>query len=99
MRLRYAVGIEDIGVELPFTLRTLYNFRSRVRAYEKREGVNLYEKVFEQVTDEQLERYRVAAGLQRMDSTQVLSNVAQSGRLALLISVLQQGIKGLGEEN
>ena len=98
MRLRYALGIEDMGSTLPFTLRTLYNFRARVQKYAREEGVNLYDKVFEQVTDEQLKKYQVSAHLQRMDSTQVLSNVAQTNRLTLLISVLQVGVKALGEE-
>jgi len=98
IRLRYALGIEDMGSELPFTLRTLYNFRSRVQRYEREQGVNLYQKVFEQVTDEHLERYRVSARLQRMDSTQVMSNVAQTNRLTLLIRVLQVGVKALNKE-
>jgi hypothetical protein len=98
IRLRYALGIEDMGSELPFTLRTLYNFRARVQRYERERGVNLYQKVFEQVTDEHLERYRVSARLQRMDSTQVMSNVAQTNRLTLLISVLQVGVKALNED-
>jgi hypothetical protein len=97
IRLRYALGIEDVGRELPFTLRTLYNFRSRVREHEQEKGENLYQRVFEQVTDEQLERYQVAAQVQRMDSTQVLSNIVQMKRLELLISVLQVGVKGLEE--
>jgi len=97
IRIRYALGIEDMGGELPFTLRTLYNFRKRMRKHAMRTGENLYEKVFEQVTDEQLGRYQVAAGAQRLDSTQVLSNIAQMNRLTLLISVLQFGIKGLPE--
>jgi hypothetical protein len=97
MRLRYALGIEDMTSELPFTLRTLYNFRARVQQYTREEGGNLYQEVFEQVTDEHLEKYRVSAHLQRMDSTQVLSNVAQTNRLTLLIGVLQAGVKALPE--
>ena len=97
MRLRYALGIEDLGGELPFTLRTLYNFRGRVREYAQKTGVNLYVKVFEQVTDEQLAKYKVSTKDQRIDSTQVLSNIAQMTRLELMISVLQAGMKGLEE--
>ncbi len=97
MRLRYALGIEDVGGELPFTLRTLYNFRKRVRKHAQEAGENLYEKVFEQVTDEQLAKYEVSTKAQRIDSTQVLSNIAQMNRLELVISVLQAGMKGLDE--
>ena len=97
IRFRYALGIEDIGEALPFTLRTLSNFRGRVRMHALATGENLYEEVFKQVTNEQLERYQVAAGAQRMDSTQVLSNIAQMNRLTLVISVLQIGMKALAE--
>ncbi len=98
IRVRYALGIEDMGGELPFTLRTLSNFRKRVRKHALATGENLYKQVFEQVTDEQLARYQVAAGAQRLDSTQVLSNIARMNRLTLLISVLQKGMKALAEE-
>ncbi len=98
MRVRYALGIEDMGEEPPFQLRTLYNFRKRVREHAGAQGENLYQKVFTQITDEQLQHFGVKTKQQRMDSTQVLSNLAQGGRLELLISVLQQAIKGVEEE-
>lgn len=98
VRMRFALGQEDWGADLPFQLRTLYNFRRRVREYAAESGENLYQKVFEQVTDEQLRKFEVQTGWQRMDSTQVLSNLAQTGRVELLISVLQKVVKGLGKE-
>jgi hypothetical protein len=98
MRVRYGLGIEDVGGEPPFQLRTLYNFRRRVREHAVKTGENLYQKVFEQVTDEQLQQFSIKTSHQRMDSTQVLSNLAQGGRLELLVSVLQQVVKGVDEE-
>ena len=98
IRVRYALGIEDMGGEPPFQLRTMYNFRKRVREHAAETGEHLYESVFEQVTDEHLQRFAVKTGQQRMDSTQVLSNLAQGSRLELLISVLQQVVKGMAEE-
>jgi len=97
MRVRYGLGIEDVGGEPPFQLRTLYNFRRRVREHAVKTGENLYQKVFEQVTDEQLQQFSIKTSQQRMDSTQVLSNLAQGGRLELLVSVLQQVVKGVDE--
>jgi len=81
--------LQDLRGEV-FTLRTLYNFRSRVRKYAEETGVNLIQKVFEQVTDEQLEAVALATGWQRMDSTQILSNLAKMTRLELLVAVLQK---------
>ncbi len=46
--------------------------------------------VFEQVTDEQLAAVGLRTGWQRMDSTQVLSNLAQWSPLGLLVGVLQK---------
>jgi hypothetical protein len=53
--------------------------------------------VVEEVTDEQLETVKMATGWQRMDSTQVLSNLAEMKRLGLLVTVLQSVHKQLPE--
>jgi len=86
--VRHALGLADLRAEI-FTLRTLYNFRRRVREYAESSGVNLMQRVFEQVTDRQLEALALRTGWQRMDSTQVLSNLAQWSRMELLVGVLQ----------
>jgi len=88
LQTRHALGSDDLRDEV-FSLRTLYNFRRRVRAYAEEHGVNLIQRAFEQVTDEQLQAVNVATGWQRMDSTQVLSNLAKASRLELLVAVLQ----------
>lgn len=91
---RYALGLDDLG-QAPPTLRTFTNHRRRVREYAAATEVNLYEVVFEVITDEQLTALELKTGWQRMDSTQLLSNIAQISRLELVISVLQQGVKAL----
>jgi hypothetical protein len=96
LQVRHALGLQDLGCEI-FTLRTLYNFRRRAREYAEKTGVNLIEKVFEQVTDEQLGAVTLATGWQRMDSTQVLSNLAKMTRLELLVAVLQKVHRQLPE--
>lgn len=88
LQVRHALGLHDLCGEI-FTLRTLYNFRQRVHDYALETGINLMQQVFEQVTDQQLEVVGLATGWQRMDSTQVLSNLARMKRLELLVSVLQ----------
>jgi len=88
LQVRHALGLHDLSAEV-FTLRTLYNFRRRVREYADETGVNLMEKAFEQITDEHLEMVAVATGWQRMDSTQILSNLTEMNRLELLVAVLQ----------
>ena len=62
-------------------------------------GVNLLDQAFAQVTDEQIEAYQVKTGRQRMDSTQVASNIRQMGRIQLLVTVLQRVPRMLTEED
>jgi hypothetical protein len=94
--VRHALGLGDLAKDV-FALRTVYNFRTRVREHAAETGENLMQTVFEQVTDEQLAALHLRTGLQRMDSTQVLSNLAQWSRLELLVGVVQSVYRGLPE--
>lgn len=87
--VRHALGLKDLS-KAPPRLRTLYNFRRRVRSYADKTGENLYARVFEQVTDEQLQAVGIETTWQRMDSTQVLSNLAQMSRLELIIATIRK---------
>jgi hypothetical protein len=96
LQVRHALGLGDLRAEL-FTLRTVYNFRQRVRTYAEETGINLLQRVFEQVTDAQLAAVQLKTGWQRMDSTQVLSNLAHWSRLELVVGVLQKVYQQLPE--
>jgi hypothetical protein len=89
LQVRYALGYDEFGKGY-FDLRTVYYFRERLSRYMQEKGVNLLQQAFEQVTDEQLEAFRVQTGMQRMDSTQVSSYIRQVGRLQLLVEVLRR---------
>jgi len=92
--VRYALGMNNLNQEVT-VLRTLYNFRRRVREYAQETGVNLYQETFNAVTDAQLEVLELKTGWQRMDSTQLMSNIAQMSRLGLVLSVFQKGVSVL----
>lgn len=96
VQVRYALGYHELGVG-EFELRTLYNFRQRLSQYMQKEGVNLLERAFEQITDEQLAKFQLKTGKQRMDSTQIASNIRQHGRLQLLVEALQRVPRMLNE--
>lgn len=98
LQVRLALGLHNLNEDI-FTERTIYNFRRRVREYAKGNGINLMQKVFEQITDAQLEAIALETGWQRMDSTQVLSNLARMTRLELMVSVLQAVHKQLEESD
>lgn len=87
LQVRHALGIDDLCEEV-FELRTLYNFRSRIREHAARQGENLFGKLFARVTDDQLEALKLKTQWQRMDSTQLLSNLARMSRLELIVSVV-----------
>lgn len=81
--VRYALGIHELG-ESDFDIRTMYNFRQRLSRYNQEHGINLIEQAFEDITDQQIEALEVKTGKQRMDSTQVASNIVDASRLQLL---------------
>jgi hypothetical protein len=98
MQVRYALGYRDLK-EGHFELRTLYNFRGRITQYMQRTGINLIEKAFEQVTDEQTKAFQLKTGKLRMDSTHIASNIREMSRLQLLVEVLQRVHRMLNEED
>jgi hypothetical protein len=89
LQVRYALGIDNFG-EGDFDLRTLYYFRQRVSEHALKTGENLYKVVFTQITDQQIQKLGLKTDQQRMDSTQLLSNIADLSRLELLIQVIQR---------
>jgi hypothetical protein len=97
IQVRYALGYRQLS-EGYFDLRTLYYFRERLSRYMQETGINLLEKAFEQVTDEQITAYHLKTGKQRMDSTQIASNIRSMSRLQLLVEVLQRVYRMLTEE-
>ena len=89
LQVRYALGYDRLG-DGDFEIRTLYYFRERLSNYNLEKGVNLLEKAFEQITDAQLIDLNVRSGMQRMDSTQIASNMVSASRLRLLVEALQR---------
>ena len=96
VQVRYAVGYENLG-DGEFDLRTVYNFRRRVSDHQQATGENLFEQAFAQITDEQVQAFQLKTQQQRMDSTQLASNVRHFSRLQLLVEVAQRVYRLLTE--
>jgi hypothetical protein len=96
LQVRYALGYRHLS-EGHFELRTMYNFRARLREHMERTGEDLVEKAFEQITDEQIKALELKTGKLRMDSTQVASNIRQMSRLQLLVEVVRRMARSLNE--
>lgn len=89
LQVRYAVGYDNLG-DGQFELRTLYNFRQRVSAYNQGHGTNLLKAAFVDITDQQITAFKVHTGQQRMDSTQIASNMLDMSRLQLLVEAVRR---------
>jgi hypothetical protein len=89
LQVRYALGYHGLH-EGHFELRTLYYFRQRLSKYNQEHGLNLVAQAFENITDQQMVALKVKASIQRMDSTQIASNILDMSRLQLLVEGLQR---------
>lgn len=96
LQVRYALGYDRLG-DGDFEIRTLYYFRERLSRYNAEKGVNLLEKAYEGITDAQIKTLKVRTGMQRMDSTQIASNIVTASRLQLLVEALQRVERILSE--
>lgn len=89
LQVRYALGYDRLG-DGDFEIRSLYYFRERLNKYNAEKGINLLEKAFEKITDAQIMDLKVRTGMQRMDSTQIASNIVSASRLQLLVEAVQR---------
>jgi hypothetical protein len=96
LQVRYALGYHGLH-EGHFELRTLYYFRQRLSKYNQEHGLNLVAQAFEDITDQQMVALKVKASIQRMDSTQIASNILDMSRLQLLVEGLQRLWRVLSE--
>jgi len=96
LQVRYALGYDRLG-DGDFEIRTLYYFRERLSKYNAEQGINLLEKAFENITDAQIINLKIRTGMQRMDSTQIASNIVSASRLQLLVEALQRVERILNE--
>lgn len=98
LQVRYALGLDRLG-DGDFEIRTLYYFRERLSKYNLDKHENLLEKAFEQITDAQITDLKVCTGMQRMDSTQIASNIVSASRLQLLVAAIQRVERILSDED
>lgn len=96
LQVRYALGYDRLG-DGDFAMRSLYYFRERLSQYNIKKGVNLLEQTFEHITDAQSMDLQVRTGMQRMDSTQIASNIVDASRLRLLVEAIQRTHRILSE--
>lgn len=96
MQVRYALGQRDLK-EGNFELRTLYNFRRRLSQHNQEHGTNLLAQAFADITDEQIVAFKVHTNTQRMDSTQIASNILDASRLQLAVEAVKRLVRLMNE--
>ncbi len=86
---RSALGLINIDDPLPAD-STYYLFRQRVYEYKHEGGEDLFEKVFQTITQKQVSNFNVDGKILRMDSTMIGSNIASYSRYELIHLATQQ---------
>ena len=97
IQVRYALGLNELNSS-HFDLRTVYNFRRRLSQYRQEADIDLMANLFAEMTGEQVAAFKVRTGMQRMDSSQISSDIADISRLQLVVEGLVR-LSGLLDEN
>ena len=85
---RSALGIINMDENIP-TESTYYLFRQKMEAYNVANGINLFEKCFEQIVQKQILEFNVSGKSVRMDSKLIGSNIAFYSRYELIHNTLK----------
>lgn len=90
----HALGGQDIG-DNSFAKSTLYEFRRRTYQYtvQNPDQEDLIFGQFEGLTENFMNIAGLSTKEQRMDSTQIMTNIKLAGRVSLAFDVLRQAIK------
>jgi hypothetical protein len=96
LKVRAALGLWTLE-ETAFCRATLFNFQNRMRDHMGASGQDLFQAVFDLLTQEQLERFDLKGTTQRCDSTQIGSNIRAFTRIELLVEVVLRMWRVLGE--
>ena len=81
--VRSALGLLNSGEEAP-TESAYYLFRQKVSEYAERNGRNLLEEAFEQITKGRCHEYQVSGKRVRMDSKLLGSNIGWYSRYGIV---------------
>ncbi len=95
---KVALGLQTIH-EVPFNQATFFNTQNRLNDYFVKTGINLLEKLFDHLTEDQLKELKIKTNIQRTDSFQAVSNIRRYSRLQLLVEMLIRVHRVLSEDD
>jgi hypothetical protein len=93
-----ALGLDTFS-EIPFDETTIFNFQNRLAGYSSQTGINLFERVFDNLTVDQIKQLKLKTNIQRTDSVMADSNIRTYSRLQLLVEVLLRFWRILSDED
>ena len=85
---RKALGVINMDEKIP-TESTYYLLRQKMEKYTAQTGINLFEKCFEQIVQNQILEFNVSGKSVRMDSKLIGSNIAFYSRYELIHNTLK----------
>ena len=80
---RRALGMVTLDEQCP-AIDSYYGFRRKICEYEEKNGVNLFDKCFKQITKAQAVEYRISGKAIRMDSKLISCNIAWYSRYEII---------------
>lgn len=95
--VRSALGLINIDDPLPVE-STYYLLRKRIYLYYRQTGEDLFAKVFQGITFNQIKKFEVNGSAIRMDSKLIGSNIAWYSRYELIHQSISQFFKALTSE-
>lgn len=98
LKTRVALGLWTLDAD-PFCPATLFNFQRRLRDHMVATGVNKFELLFDQLTQEDLAKLGLDTTIQRSDSTQIGSFIREYTRVELLVEVVLRMWRVLNEQD
>jgi len=85
--VRKSLGLYDLKEATP-SESTYYLLRKHILEYKKKSNVDLFEKLFQSITKEQIAEFNVSGKSVRMDSKLIGSNIASYSRYELIHKTL-----------
>lgn len=99
IKLRYALGLEDVIGETPLCERTMQRFRDRCVSYEEETGRDLLHEAVVDISKIMKENMGIDGRNQRQDSMMIEAHIKKLSRLGLLYTCNQNMVKEFSKDD
>ncbi len=95
---RAAIGLENIA-DKSFSRSTLFKFIGKLSTFQEEKGIDLFEEVFSEITEKEIQRLGISMEVGRIDSTLIGSNIRKYSRLQLLVEGVRRVWRILSDDD